>query len=264
MLEYNDLEYEICGDGEAVLLIHGSHIAGTFRPLTKEPALADHYQLIRYQRRGFAGSGSPPASFSIGEQASDARSLLSHLGIERVHVIGHSYGGVIALQLALDEPEVVRSLAVLEPALITVPSGKYMMEVIASAGELHASGDTAGAVDLFLCAVGGPDWRSTTEAAIPGGPEQAERDGATFFEVEVPALTKWSFDVDRANRISQPVLYVIGNESGPVFEEGQDLLRSWLPQAEEARLPGVNHSMLTQDPPLVASAIAEFLRRHSQ
>ena len=263
MLEHNELEYEVCGDGDPILLIHGSHIAGTFFPLTKEPALVDHYRLIRYHRRGLAGSGPVPASFSIDEQARDAQSILAHLGVDRAHVVGHSYGGAIALQLALDAPALVHSLVLLEPALLVVPSGKDILELNTALTELHAAGDTAAAVDRFLTAVGGPDWRSTTESTVPGGPEQAERDGATFFEVEMPALQKWSFDVGRASRISQPALYVIGSESGALFEEGAELLRSWLPHSEEARLPGVNHSMLTQDPPLVAEAIAGFLRSHA-
>ena len=259
MLKDNGLEYEICGDGEAVLLIHGSHVAGSFLPLMKDSTLAEHYRLIRYHRRGFAGSGPVPASFSIDEQARDARSLLTHLGVERAHLIGHSYGGAIALQLALDAPSLVHSLVLLEPAIITVPSAKTLLETIAQAGDLHASGDTAGAVSLFMSAVAGAEWRSLVATHVPGGPEQAERDGATFFEVEMPALEKWVFDVDRADRISQPVLYMIGSESGEVFEDGKQLVRSWLPQTREARVPGVNHSLQMQNPGLVAKGIAEFL-----
>ena len=92
----------------------------------REPALA-RYRLIRYHRRGYAGSSKPEpgASVSIGKQAADAVALLRHLRIERAHIVGHSYGGVIALQLALDAPQVVHSLTLLEPARVGfVPSGQ--------------------------------------------------------------------------------------------------------------------------------------------
>src|SRR5262249_5218959 len=102
-------EYESRGGGEAVLLIHGSHIAGAFLPLMNEPSLAN-YRLIRYHRRGFAGSTKHEGPFSIKDQAADALALLQHLGVERAHIVGHSYGGLIALQLALDPPELVHSL----------------------------------------------------------------------------------------------------------------------------------------------------------
>src|SRR5438552_11370359 len=81
------LEYEIVGSGEPVVLIHGAFIAEAYAPLCREPALAP-YQLIRYHRRGYAGSSPVPASFSIAQQAADGRALLRQLGIERAHVRG--------------------------------------------------------------------------------------------------------------------------------------------------------------------------------
>src|SRR4029079_15344976 len=58
-----ELEYEIRGRGEPVLLIHGSHIAGAFLPLMNEPSLAN-YRLLRYHRRGFADSTKHEGRFS--------------------------------------------------------------------------------------------------------------------------------------------------------------------------------------------------------
>ena len=271
MLKDNELEYEVCGDGEAVLMIHGGLVAGSFLPLMRESALADHYRLIRYHRRGHAGSGPMPASCSIEEQAQHARSLLTHLGVERVHLIGHSYGGTIGLQLALDEPSLIHSLVLLEPALLAVPSGPAVGKVIEQAAEFYATGDTAGAVDRFLSFVWGAGWKSVAGTTVPGGPEQAEKDGATFFEVELAALEKWSFDADRADRISQPILYVIGSESDATlgqdvrfWEEGKQLVRTWLPQTQEALVPGVNHLLQVQNPGLVAKEITEFLLSYPQ
>src|SRR5689334_23104318 len=101
-LEHIELEYEVAGTGEPVLLIHGSVIADGGKPLMSAPALADKYQLIRYHRRGYAGSTHPIEPVGISEQASDAAGLLRALGIATAHVVGHSYGGDVALQLALD------------------------------------------------------------------------------------------------------------------------------------------------------------------
>ena len=117
MLKAEGLEYEAIGDGEAVLLIHGSHIADAFLPLMREAALADPYRLIRYRRRGFAGSDPHSGPFSIEEQARDGLALMKHLGLERAHVIGHSYGGATAVQLAIEAPSRVQSLVLLEPAI---------------------------------------------------------------------------------------------------------------------------------------------------
>jgi pimeloyl-ACP methyl ester carboxylesterase len=259
MDEFNGLKYEARGDGEAMLLIHGSHMADTFLPMAQESVLVDRYRLIRYHRRGFANSQRAPVGFSIEDQARDALSILDHLGVERAHVVGHSYGGVIAMQLALDAADRVRSLALLETPLLNVPSAAGMMEAIASAEAVYASGDVAAAVDLFLTIMGGEDWMAETEAVLPGAPEQAERDGATFFEVELPALGEWAFDVEGAQRNNQPVLSVLGSESVPLFEEGQQQLSAWLPRTQKVVVPGVNHNMLIQDAALVARELAGFL-----
>ena len=258
-----ELEYEIRGDGEPVLLIHGSHFAGSFLSLMDEPSLAS-YRLIRYYRRGFAGSTEHAGPFSIERQAADALALLQHLGVERAHVVGHSYGGVIALQLALDAPDVVHSLTLLEPALTMVPSGaKFAEETMVPAMESYHAGDRVAAVETFMQEmVVGSEWRKEIARTVPGGPEQAVHDAETFFEVEVPALEQWEFDDAKAGEISQPLLYVLGSESLPMFEEGRDLVHSWFPRTEDHVVHGVAHSLQMEDPRSVAEAIADFLSRH--
>ena len=69
-----ELEFEVTGAGEPVLLIHGALIAEAYAPLCAEPALNSRYQLVRYHRRGYAGSSPVRAPFSIGQQAADCRS----------------------------------------------------------------------------------------------------------------------------------------------------------------------------------------------
>jgi pimeloyl-ACP methyl ester carboxylesterase len=261
MIKAEGLEHESHGEGEAVLLIHGSHVADSFLPLAREAALADRYRLIRYHRRGFAGSDPHSGPFSLEEQAQDALALLKHLGLERAHVVGHSYGGLTAVQLALAAPRVVHSLVLLEPPLMTADGAAASSETFAPLLEAYRSGDTRGAVDSFMSFVGGPDWRAEVAMTVPGGPEQAEKDAATFFEVELPALEKWVFDSNYGNRLSQPVLFVVGSESVPLFEDAMHLFQSSVPHTEQVVAPGLNHLLQMRDPRLIAEAIAEFLAR---
>src|SRR5512135_1000562 len=125
------IEYQVQGDGEPVFLIHPSIIAdGLDRPLLAQMELASRYQLIHYHRRGWMGSTLGPEPLTVARLTSDAAALLGHLGVSTAHVAGHSIGGLIALQLALDAPELVHSLALLEPPLRMVPSGKESFERI--------------------------------------------------------------------------------------------------------------------------------------
>ncbi len=256
------LEYEVHGDGEPVLLIHGSHVAGAFVPLMAAPALED-YRLIRYHRRGFAGSTKHEGTFSIEHQARDAAAVLEHLDVDTAHVVGHSYGGTMGLQMAFETPDRVCSLTLLEPALMTVPSAATFAEhTLAPAMERYGAGDPTGAVGAFMQVVVGPEWQKKVEQTVPGGSEQANRDADTFFEVEVPALGNWSFDPKKLSEISQPVLYVQGSATHPMFEEGRDLLHEQLPQMKGYVVEGVTHALQMENPGAVAEGIAGFLRRH--
>jgi pimeloyl-ACP methyl ester carboxylesterase len=256
-----DLEYDAVGSGEPLLLIHGGLIAGdSYLPLLTEPSLASRWRMIRYHRRGYVGSSRATAPFSISQQAADARALLGHLGISRAHVAGHSYGGAIAIQLTLDAPDLVASLALLEPALAAaVAPPPEFQEAIASASAKFQAGDRAGAVDAFLTYVLQPDYRPLLEKNLPGAFDQAVADSDTPFSVELAALLTWSFTAEDAARIRQPVLSVIGEESGPMFDDGHKLIQQWMPHAEELRAPQANHGLQFVNPRAVAEGLAGFL-----
>jgi pimeloyl-ACP methyl ester carboxylesterase len=264
-----ELEYEVQGDGEPVLLIHGGVIAASYVPIMREPALA-RYRLIRYHRRGYAGSTKhePGASFGIGRQAADALALLRHLGLERAHIVGHSYGGVIALQLALDAPRVVHSLTLLEPALVGfVPSGaEFGKQTMEPALARYGAGDRAGALDAFMRDAVAPNWKSDLARTIPGSPEQAERDVRTMFEIETPPLAEWDFDQQKARTISQPILHVVGSDSLTMFHDIGKMLHSWFPrQVEDLAVSGAAHGlhqMGGRHSVAVSEGIAAFLGRH--
>ena len=258
-----ELELEAQGSGEPVLLVHGSILADGFAPLLAEPALSGRYRLISYHRRGFARSTHPNTPVSIAEQAADARAVLRHAGAERAHVVGHSYGGAIALQLALDAPETVQSLALLEPALLMVPSAQQFGEALGPIVGAYQAGDKTAAIDGFMQGVLGPDYRTSVNNVLPAGWfELAVTDADTFFQVEMPALQEWTFTADLARGITRPVLAVLGTDSAPLFVEGHDLVRQWLPQAEPFVLPEATHALQLMNARGMAEALAGFFARH--
>jgi pimeloyl-ACP methyl ester carboxylesterase len=255
-IEGSELEYEVHGTGEPVILIHGSVMADTYSLMLSEPALS-RFKLVRYRRRGFGHSTHPSSTISIRDQASDCRALMRELNIERAHVVGHSYGGVIALQLALDYPDAVHSLALLEPALVRfTPTAAEFTGGIASMIETYQKGDRKGALEGFFRGVAGPDWRRSFNA-IPGSLEMALADIDTYFRVEIPAMSEWHFTRDDAARISQPLLAVVGGKSAPFFHEVQKLVQSWFAQAQPATIPGTDHMLQAVEP----HALAEVLHR---
>ena len=264
MLSLGGLEYETSGEGEAVLLIHGAHIAGSFLPLLQEPALA-RCRLIRYHRRGFAGSAPHTGPFSCADQARDALQILEQLGAGQAHLVGHSFGACIALEMARQAPNAVQSLVLLDPAPLRTQSDQAARQAVQPIVERYAGGDAPGAVDAFLSLVGGKDWRTRIDALVPGAEQQAVRDAATFFEVELPAIGGWSFDAAAARGITQPALHVIGTGAGPAAAERRQLVHDWLPQTEDFDVEANHllHFYSREAATLIAVGIADFLRRHS-
>lgn len=259
-----ELEYTEHGTGDPVVLIHAGLCAAWFEPLMHEPALAGH-RLIRYHRAGYAGSSHPWGEVSIADHARHCRGLLDQLGIERAHLVGHSSSADVALQLALDAPEYVASLTLMEPALLAVPSrAAWGRSVAVPAVEAYRAGDRPAAVDLWMRGVAGDGWREAMENVLPGSFEQAVADAPTFFEQELPAVQSWSFDAEDAARIRQPALAVMGSRSpevSPVWEERQALLLQWLPNAEPFVLDGATHLLHVQNPRGMAEALAAFVSK---
>jgi 3-oxoadipate enol-lactonase len=259
-----ELEYEVSGSGEPVLLI-SPVIADGFLPLVSEPALADRHQLIRYHKRGWCGSTDTRAPVSVADHAADAAALLDRLGVPRAHIAGHSSGGAVALQLALDHPERVQTLALLEVALLKLPACDAFLEEAGPALAAYAAGDHARAVAMFVTTVSGLDSsasRALLEDRIPDAVAQAVEDADTFFGVELPALIEWEFGAEQAAAIDRPVLSVLGSETLPLWVEIAGFLRASLPRVEESTIDGAGHLLQVQRPDLVAREIARFLARH--
>jgi pimeloyl-ACP methyl ester carboxylesterase len=176
-------------------------------------------------------------------------------------VVGHSSGGLIALQLAVDAPGLAHSLALLEAPSPMLPNGKQSLGrlLLPMLNEYHA-GNKRQAVEIFSNYVSGPDSQSIIERALSGSYEQAIIDIDAFIK-ELPAIQEWTFVPQQTAMIQQPVLSVLGLYSNSFMREGRDLLHSWFPQIEDCDVP-TSHFLQLQDPKGVAHGLAEFFGYH--
>src|SRR5580693_1022702 len=107
-----EVYYEQAGEGPPVLLLHG--LGSSTRDWEYQtPELARAYRVIAVDVRGHGRSSRPPGPYSVSQFAEDAVALLRSLDAAPAHVIGLSMGGMIAFQMAVDHPEAVRSLAII-------------------------------------------------------------------------------------------------------------------------------------------------------
>lgn len=106
------LAYRVRGDGPPVLWIQGVAIHGDgWRPQVDD--LADGFRCLSFDNRGIGGSQPLGVPLSVAQMAEDARVLMDAEGWSSAHVVGHSMGGLVALELALGARERVRSLSLL-------------------------------------------------------------------------------------------------------------------------------------------------------
>ena len=263
------IEYEDAGAGEPILLVHAGAFSDWFAPVAATAEL-NGFRVLRLRRAGYVNGSVPSRHLSIADHARHCGLLLDALGLSKAHVCGHSSGALVGLQLALDRPELVHSLVLLDPApggeLLGPINAPTVGGVLGPVMEAYAGGDTAVAFDRFMTAVCGSHHRSVIEQALGiDGYAQAVRESA-FFPDEVAAVGEWQFGVTEASRIRAPMLLVDGGTTADVaavLPESVSRLAAMVPQAEVAVLAGASHLMPLEDPSGVARLIADFVRTHA-
>jgi pimeloyl-ACP methyl ester carboxylesterase len=254
------LDYDERGTGEVICLAHAGIFSAWFAPLFEQPAL-DSFRVIRPIRPGYGRSPAPSEPASIAAHARRCGALLRRLGVTRAHWVGHSSSCCIGLQLALDDPGLVASLILFEPAK---PSGKqreaaasnYVGPALAAA----AHGDTARAFEVFLRGVGGDRYQEVLRARLgDDGLAEAERESAYFFADEMPALAAWTFGPAEAAQVTAPALLLCGTESRPWFRENVAILAEMLPEARTQTLPELDHLAPLTHPAEFAATISDFV-----
>ncbi|WNG25327.1 alpha/beta fold hydrolase [Cystobacter fuscus] len=114
------LHLEESGAGEPVLLLHGLGSSGRDWEFVA-PGLAAHHRVLVPDVRGHGRSDKPEGPYGVPLFARDMAALCARLGLTRVHVVGLSMGGMIGFQLAVERPELVRSLTVINSGPDMVP-----------------------------------------------------------------------------------------------------------------------------------------------
>ena len=263
-----DIGYSDRGAGEPVFLVHAGVFSDWFLPVSEARAL-DGLRVIRVRRAGYGGP-MPSRHLTMADHARHAATLADHLGLERIHWVGHSSSCQIGLQLALDRPSLITSLILLEPAAVggfLVPASEELARLfVGPAMAAFATGDTETAFDTFMRGVCGESYRDVLADRLGSASiDRAIRESAFFFRDEVPAVLESQFGEAEARRIQQPSLVAEGADSarlGPLSRQITALARKLLPHAEIATVEGTNHMMPLQDPDAVGHLIQTFVARH--
>jgi pimeloyl-ACP methyl ester carboxylesterase len=262
-----ELAYDVEGAGAPLLFIHGAIWADFLHPLATQAALS-RFRRIRYHRRGIGDSSGPAGGFDA--QVADAVGLLDRIEVDSAHLVGHSEGAMIVMEVAAAHPERVRSMALLEPLPpFTWVAVSQFADILGTIGPLmeamagrYQAGDVIGAYDALFTPQG-LDWRSAAGAAGPSAVRQGLEDATTWFEHEAPALAEWSFGLEQAAAIDCPVLSWGAQPGGRLLLATRAFLHELFPRCQDVDLEGGDHFSVATDPAAVAEPIVAFISQHS-
>ena len=259
-----ELAVEVSGDGEPLVVIQTALDVDELRPLATRLGAGGRHRVVQYHRRGYGASPRSGASArGVADEAADCAALLGELALGPAHVVGASYSAAIALTFAADFPDLVRSLVVMEPPPTHVPSSSEFLAANANLLETYEAEGPAAALDELQTLLVGPGWRAASERERPGSVRDLERDAETFFSSDVPALVRWSFGREDADRVRCPVIHIGGSESGPWFAEVRTWVHDLLPHAEGAVVGGAGHALAWSHADQVAALVVDFLDRRA-
>lgn len=260
----------------ALLLVMGATAPGIVWPDALCRLLtAAGYHVVRYDHRDTGRSGKSDGEYDLSTMAADAAALIDGLGVGPAHVVGQSAGGMVSMLLALDRPELVRSLVLLSsspgvnadvgPAPRTGPPGPRAA-VAERAARPVVSSPTAVERRQATAAEGwrtlvGPDalfdrayWEDLVErvAARSREPDTSAR--------HVTAMDRTPSLVGRIRELDVPTLIVHG-EQDPVFPpEHAEELRRAIPGARLHLIGGMGHIFPPHWSPMIGALIVDHLR----
>jgi proline iminopeptidase len=259
------------GDGPALLMLHGGPGFTDYMDLLAGETAG--WRTIRFQQRGLAPS-TLAGPFSVGRHVADAIAVLDGLGIDRAVVLGHSWGGHLAVQLAVAAPDRVAGLVLVDPLgsagedggaleMGTAMPARLPAASLARLGELaEQAGDqppTDAQADAQFAVLWAGYFADPEHApAAPAGLHISVAGNAETLSSVLESLAG-GFAAKLAG-VTVPVIFVLGELSPMPTSQGRQTA-ALFPNAEVRVMPGAGHLPWHEQPGCVAAALADIRSR---
>jgi pimeloyl-ACP methyl ester carboxylesterase len=281
-IDGSTLFYLEAGSGQPVVFVHG--IPTDYRAWNAQvEAFSKKYRAVSYSRR-YASPNvriGDVSDSTIQNNAADLKTLINRLGIAPINLIGHSYGGFIAAYLAANEPDLVRSLVLVEAAVspLLVKNPNNPLELLAL---LLSSPSVASSVSGFRSKALNPALKALEE----GKPELSVELLNDGIQGESGSFRKLSADAQKmmnenaktiaelktkfpvfargeCGRIRSKTLVVNGELSPLWLRRIGERLASSIPRAESAKIGKAHHFPHIENPAEFNTRVLDFLGRES-
>jgi pimeloyl-ACP methyl ester carboxylesterase len=263
------VHYEVWGSGLSLVLLHAGGGSSSAQWQRIAAILADEHRSIAPDLLGFGRTAAwhGPGNLTHDLQAKMVASLIAGEIAGPVDVVGHSYGGATALRLALNRPDLVRTLVLIEPILTPLLRGvddalfeEYRRVAEGFIAHAQAGSREAGWTLFFEYRNGPGAWGNTSDKARARFLAQTEQtvDG---FRSNLSNPTT----LDDCRNIRIPTTIVCGGETTLPDKRVTELLRDAIPSGEYVMIDGAGHMSPLTHPEAVAAIVREHLAgRHRQ
>lgn len=262
----NDLYYEVLGNSEAketIMFLNGVMTSTTSWALYYPFFEKLGYKILLHDFKGQMKSAKPKGPYTFKEHADDAKALLDELGIDRVHLIGTSYGGEVALRFAIDYPSQAASLTLIDVASEIDETTRLFVE-----GWKYLAKGTDGEA-FFWGAVPSLYYNAFVEKNKEFLAERAkmlndiERE---YFDGQVNLYDTFISDLDlteELEKIQCPTLVVVGENDILTPRKFSDILVERIPKTEYMIIPECGHVTIFEQPETLKSAMIGFILKNS-
>jgi pimeloyl-ACP methyl ester carboxylesterase len=263
-LHVHDSGPSTSGSDEAVVLLSGLAMSPAGWDPVAERLVAAGHRVVRPQTRGHAPSDAPPTGYRLADLSADVDTVLGALGTTRVHLVGHSLGGMVAVQVALAHPDRVASLALLGAPIAGQPPapafGAWAGRVLRLARDglpalLAALPDTA----AFAHRIPDPALAATVRQQVTTTLRAPAFVGENFADVPAVAAARPNpWQRLRAGELTAPLLVLDGADD-PLVGAGAEPTAAHVPDARSVVLLGAGHLALLEQPAAVAGELLAFI-----
>ena len=249
-----DVSYRVRGDGPPLYLVHG---IGSRKTTWDElvAGLEDRFTCVSYDLRGHGDSPCPPTPYSLDDLVDDLEALRQKLGHDRIHIAGHSLGGMIGPAYALAHPARTLSVALLSTAAGRTDEDRAKLRAVGEAMEQKGIGET---LSTFVA-------RWFTEAFIEAHPEaiEARLKQVTDTPADVFLSVFWIYATTEMapwlHRIDCPCLVLTGEFDGGCNPRLNRFIHDQLQDSRLVILPDLKHSLMIEASDRVLPHLRKFL-----
>ena len=260
------LFYEVLGnpEGKETIAFLNGVMASTSSWMMLTPIFEKlGFKIILHDFKGQLKSGKPEGPYTFDEHCAEAKALFEHLGVEKLHLVGTSYGGEAAMKFAIFYPEMVKTITVIDSVSECDP---VVEGLVLGWKILCDTGDGVKFFNAMMPSIYGPDFIGKNKEMLAGRAQALKDNPNNYLEGQKILYDTFANDVymtDRLCEIKCPALIVCGDQDFLKPIKFSKIIADNIPNSEFIILPGCGHVSIFEKPNELQSMISGFVLKHS-